>query len=493
MILEFFSGFFISVLAIFFFIRLNYMESVNKWILVLSKFVYYSGHPILNEDQIFDEISKRFKQVFTSLVTVILKTVSFILAIILLVGFSSLLISMIRSLKIPELYSSKFISFVFPNYLVHLPFLIGSIIPVLFIPYFLNKRRVVKKDVYSPIDKFLHYTFLGNKNIAKFLFNLELFFNKRKIKNVKEANLKNVYISGLARAGTTVLMQYLGQLPEFKSLSYKNLPFLFMPKTGLKVVSKKEKQEIERFHQDGIKHSIESYEALEEPFWRNYIGQEYIFDKTIQKHEVDKKVYEKYVAFRKLVASDKIYLAKNNNHLLRAESLAELDRSNGIETITIIPFRDPYEQAKSLLKQHVLLSDLQKEDEFTLDYMDFLVHHEFGLHTKAPLLNSEVIIINNHTKDKLDYWLEIWYSYYNEMYKQFSEKEGFCFFCYETFVNDPQNSIKSLLKVIGLSEKKSNTILFNVYKSKTADNDMSKNEKYSLLYKKIKFKAINNF
>jgi hypothetical protein len=162
----------------------------------------------------------------------------------------------------------------------------------------------------------------------------------------------------MARAGTTVLMQYLGELQEFKSLSYRNLPFLFMPKTWPRLTFNKKSKEKERFHQDGVKHSLNSYEALEEPFFRNNLGEQYIKDDKIVKHELNQKVYKRYNSFRKLVAKDKIYLSKNNNHLLRAESLHQLDIKHDNKTITVIPFRYPYEQANSLLKQHKLLSEL---------------------------------------------------------------------------------------------------------------------------------------
>ncbi len=488
MILEFFIGVFVSILAIISFLSLNYMKSINKWIIVTSKFIYFSGHPLLDDDQIFEEISKRFKNVFSSLVIVIFKTILFLVIILILIGVSSLFIALARDIEIPNIGSQEFISSLFPKYLIQFPFILGSLIPVFLVPLFLNKRNK-KKDVYSPIDKFLHYIFLGNKNIAKFLFKIELWIHKKQLN--KSGASQNVYISGLARAGTTVLMQYLGQLSEFKSLSYRNLPFLFIPKTGLKLISKRKTEEKERFHQDGMTHSLNSYEALEEPFWRDYIGEKYIFDKIIQKHIIDQKVFEKYNAFRKLVAGDKVYLAKNNNHLLRAASLHKLDKAKGNNTITIIPFRDPYGQAKSLLKQHLLLSKLQKEDGFTLDYMDFLVHHEFGLHTKQPVLdNNNIQLITDH-KDSLEYWLKIWYVYYEEVYKQFSNKENFHFFNYNSFVEDPYNSLANLIGILDISEKRINSITLKKFTPKEKIKEEIMERKYTELYNKMDLITIN--
>ena len=418
----FLAGFVVTILAFLFFIKLKYVTSINEWILETSQFVYYSGHPVLNDDEIFDQIKKRFRGVSGSLLVVLLKTILFLFVIVVLVGLSSVIIRLLNGQEIAQFKSDKFLSELFPKYLLQLPFILGTLLPIIVVP-FITKKKAKEKVPYSAIDKFLHYIFLGNKNISLFIFKIELFFYKKFLR-VNHSN-HNVYIAGMARAGTTVLMQYLGALDEFKSLSYRNLPFLFMPKTWPRLISNKKAEEKERFHQDGVKHSLNSYEALEEPFFRNNLGEQYIKGDKIVKHELDENTFKKYNAFRRFVAGDKIYLAKNNNHLLRAESLHLFDKNSNIKTVTIIPFRDPYEQAKSLLKQHELLSKLQNEDIFTLDYMDFLVHHEFGIHSKIPILQEKDIgSILKLDKDSINYWLEIWYLFYSQSFKIYKNKRA---------------------------------------------------------------------
>jgi hypothetical protein len=487
MIVEIFSGILVSILAIISFLSLQFIKSINKWILVTSKFIYYSGHPLLDDDQIYDQITKRFNRVFTSLIVVIFKTIIFLSVILLFLAFSSFLVAMLRGTIIPNLNSSQLFAFLFPKYLIQIPFIIGTLIPIFLVPIFIKNKKE-ESDSYSSIEKFLHYTFMGNKNIARFLFKLELWFNKKQLK--ASCTNQNVYISGMARAGTTVLMQYLGQLPEFKSLSYRNLPFLFLPKTWPKIISKKKTLEKERFHRDGMKHSINSYEALEEPFWRNYIGEKYIYEKTIINHTISKKLFSKYNNFRRLISGNNIYLAKNNNHLLRAKSLHKLDKTFGNKTITIIPFRDPYDQAKSLLNQHLLLSKLQEEDEFILDYMDFLVHHEFGLNAKTPVLDKNKILSIKQDNNHIEYWLEIWYLYYIEILEQFSNEVDFYLFSYENFKRNPKQSLLTLLSVLNLSKSLINNIEIIEFKF-DQNMDRKVNDKYFDLYKKLSLKAIN--
>ena len=487
----FLFGFIISILAILFFLKLEYVSSINHWILETSQFVYYSGHPILNDDEIYDQIKKRFRGVSSSLLVVLLKTILFLLVIVVLVALSSVTISLFYGKGLPNFGSDVFLTELFPKYLLQWPFILGTLLPIILVPFISNKKAK-EKAPYSAIDKLLHYIFLGNKNISLFIFRIELMINRKKLKS-KVFN-QNVYISGMARAGTTVLMQYLGELEEFKSLSYRNLPILFMPKTWPLLISKKKRQEKERFHRDGVKHSLNSYEALEEPFFRNNLGNLYIKDDKIIKHELNQKVFDKYNSFRKLVAKDKIYLSKNNNHLLRAESLHQFDNNHNNKTITIIPFRDPYEQANSLLKQHKLLSKLQQEDTFTLDYMDFLVHHEFGLHCKITLLmESEINSILKLDKNEIDYWLEIWYLFYSQVHTLFSEKDDIYFICYEDFIANPKKSLETLLSKVHLPKELVNSINIRAFKSKTSQSTILKNTKYINLYNDLKLIAINNY
>jgi len=489
MILPFLAGFFVSFLAIFSFLKINYVSSINKWILQTSQFIYYSGHPLLDDDEIFKQITGRFKGVFSSLMIVLFKTIVFLTIILLIVSLSSIIIYVFHGNSLSA-SNDTFLSILFPKYLIRLPFIIGSLLPIFLLPYFNNKERK-ESEAYSSIDKLLHYVFLGNKNIAQFLFKIELFLNKKLLKNT--TSNKNVYVSGLARAGTTVLMQYLGQLEDFKSISYRNLPFLFLPKTWSKSQNRKNLKEKERFHQDGIMHNINSYEALEESFWRIFIGS-FIKDDTIVRHDIDKNIFKKYNYFRRLIAGNKIYLAKNNNHLLRAESLHQLDKKTGNNTLTIIPFRNPYNQAQSLLNQHLLLSKLQKDDEFTLDYMDFLVHHEFGLHSKIPLLKeADISFITKIDKNSIEYWLEIWLLFYNSAYELFKDKHNIYFICYEDFIIDPKRSLKLLLELLNLPKNRIDKIIIKDFKPRKKIELEDKGGKYLDLYYKLNQIAINNY
>lgn len=488
MIVEVITGVVVSLLGILFFLSLKYLNSVNKWIIETSKFIYYTGHPLMDDDEKFSVITKRFKHVFLGLSMVILKTIALLAFVVILIATSSIVILLIKGETLPSIHSEELLEILFPAYLYHIPFIVGTLLPILIMPFIL-KKKPDNTDPYSPIDKLLHYVFLGNANVAKFLFKIELLRNKKELSN--PAPIQSVYISGLARAGTTVLMQYLGQINQFSSLSYRNLPFLFLPKTWIKFTSNKKAEEKERFHKDGMMHSIDSFEALEEPFWRNYAGMEYIKEDRIVSADISEDLHQKYNSFRKLVAGDKIYIAKNNNHLLRATSLHQMDEKVGNRIHTIIPFRNPYAQAKSLLNQHKNLSELQESDEFVLDYMNFLVHHEFGLSQKLSVFDNLTGQFDiPHTKNTLEYWLEVWYIFYNRAYSLFTEKQGFHFFCYETFCKEPYNSLLNISKVLQIPEESIKSLEIKKYDLKEPASSELEN-KYIKLYNKLAVLSIN--
>jgi hypothetical protein len=452
------------------------------------------GHPILTEDQIHDRIKFRFKAVLGSFVKVFFKTLFFLLILVVMLFMSDIISASFKEGQIISLERYAGTNLWSLPVFGNIAFLTGTLLPLILIPFLGKSKREPKSD-YSIIDKFLHYVFIGNKNVAKFLFRIELLIQKKEINSID--NDKNIYISGLARAGTTALMQYLGQIDVFRSVSYRNLPFLFLPKTGLKFSKSNGVGSKERFHKDGLQHSLSSYEALEEPFWRNFNGAKYIFDTYLNEHSIDEEAYSNYRNFRKLISSGNIYLAKNNNHLLRAKSLVQLDRENGSTTFTVIPFRNPIDHAKSLLKQHKLLKREQDKDEFVRDYMDFLVHHEFGQGTKIQIFKNDFESKSDHNKSDINFWLEVWYSYYGSVKQQFENEKGFMFFNYESFVSNPKYSLEKIFECIGMPDELVDDIEFKSFSQKTTmehhmkENDSVEWDKFIRLYNELLTISIN--
>ena len=92
---------------------------------------------------------------------------------------------------------------------------------------------------YNLIQKTLHDLCFNLKIINKSLYELEklLYLKKNELQNIIEK--KHVFISGLARSGTTSILNYIFSNQEYASLTYKNMPFIFSINLNTKLFSQK--------------------------------------------------------------------------------------------------------------------------------------------------------------------------------------------------------------------------------------------------------------
>ena len=84
----------------------------------------------------------------------------------------------------------------------------------------------MSKNDYSFSDRLLHSLVLGTPLIGRISLELEQIFTNN---DDSIHNIKPVFINGLARAGTTILMRAFYGTGLFRSLTYRDLPFLLMP------------------------------------------------------------------------------------------------------------------------------------------------------------------------------------------------------------------------------------------------------------------------
>jgi hypothetical protein len=306
---------------------------------------------------------------------------------------------------------------------------------------------VKKKDSqsYSELSQLLHRMALNNYAIAYKLFKLEA---KRIHKNEVYEKEKFVIVSGLARSGTTSLMNKLSENDIFTSLSYANMPFLTAPNFWGKIYKPNNSKKKERSHKDGIMIGMNSTEALEEYFFKVVSNDSYIKEDKILKYRVTEEQYSDYIKYQVVVRNDnqKIYLAKNNNFVLRYNSIREFNE----EFVIIFMFRDPLTHAASLLEKHKDYILLQKKDSFVLEYMNWLGHHEFGLNQKPFQFNDKN---QNYIEDKntLDYWLQIWINYYS--YILTINKIGVVYVDYDIYCKNPKELLENIFQRIGINVK----------------------------------------
>ena len=282
---------------------------------------------------------------------------------------------------------------------------------------------------YSWLQQKLHKLALSSQFMRETMFDVEkLIFLNQDFQDIGN----HVFVAGLARSGTTVLLNAIHQSDEFASLSYDDMPFVLAPNLWSKLsVSKRHSNPQERAHGDGVQISTNSPEAFEEVFWKT-------FDRSNKNRHL---FFRKYVELILRKYDKKRYLSKNNQNIRRLKDIHEIFPN----VFIVIPFRKPLQHAYSLLLQHKKFLKEQKKDMFTLDYMTWIGHSEFG-QGYEPIISFN---LKNQNDMHLNHWLEQWYLSYKQVSELSIERESFALICYESLCDGPVvwEKIKELIDV----------------------------------------------
>lgn len=306
---------------------------------------------------------------------------------------------------------------------------------------------------YNLFSKLLHNVLLGIKPVAQMGFEIErMLFAKGDLSHVTDG--KHVFVSGLARSGTTILMRSLYESESLASLTYEDMPFVLAPNLWKQMSSKKSSNALkERAHKDGILINDKSPEALDEVFWKVFLEDNYIQKDRLLINKIPSEILDLYDLYIHLILKKNFdgarlrYLSKNNNNVLRLNALFQKFPN----AFVIVPFRDPLQHAISLLTQHHNFCDIQRKDKFTLNYMTWVGHHEFGLNQKPFYLEDDLLFrrLTEYDKRDINFWLLTWLNYYSYVLNHYSEKA--ILFCYEEFCKDAGPVMDALAKRIDLS------------------------------------------
>ncbi len=192
-----------------------------------------------------------------------------------------------------------------------------------------------------------------------------------------------VFVSGLARSGTTILLEVLARHPRVASHRYKDYPFLFTPflwNRFLSFVPQGRQAAQERSHGDGIAVSPDSPEAFEEVLWMAFFDS--LHDPQVSNvldggtsHPAFERFYADHLRKLLQVRGRSRYLAKANYNVTRLEYLLKVFP----DARFVLPLRAPVGQIASLVKQHRLFCEGERRHPRALDHMRRIGHFEFGL------------------------------------------------------------------------------------------------------------------
>lgn len=224
-----------------------------------------------------------------------------------------------------------------------------------------------------------------------------------------------IYVCGLARSGTTILLELLASHPRTASHRYRDFPALFTPWLWNRFLDRARSRPgpvQERSHNDGILVNADSPEAFEEVLWSAFLPSAHDPDASAvlgpEHRDPDfEAFYADHLKKLLLLRSGTRYLAKGNYNIVRLGYLHRLFP----DARFIIPVREPVWHIASLMQQHRRFCAIQAQDPRARRYMRRAGHFEFGLdrhpiNTGAP----EIADVNRlwEAGRDLDGWALYW-------------------------------------------------------------------------------------
>jgi hypothetical protein len=197
-----------------------------------------------------------------------------------------------------------------------------------------------------------------------------------------------IFVCGLARSGSTILLECLAAHPDTVTHRYRDYPGVLAPVFWDRISTRlyaDHSAPVERAHGDGISITPDSAEAMEEMLWMAFYPHSH--DPSSDNRIGRGKITPQFATFyrdhvRKLLwlRRGRRFLSKENYNLVRLGALIELLPDARI----IVPLRDPVAHIASLMRQHALFSAAQAKYPAALRYMQRVGHYEFGL-DRRPL------------------------------------------------------------------------------------------------------------
>jgi hypothetical protein len=193
-----------------------------------------------------------------------------------------------------------------------------------------------------------------------------------------------IYVSGLARSGTTILLEMLARHADTVTHRYRDYPPVFTPYLWNRLLDftpQRAAEPVERTHKDGIKITPDSPEALEEVVWMAFFPglhdpqQNAALDGRSSSNPAFESFYRDHIRKLLKVRGGSRYLAKGNYNVTRLDYLLTLFP----DARFVVPVREPRWHIASLMKQHALFCEGGRRRPESVRHLQRVGHFEFGL------------------------------------------------------------------------------------------------------------------
>ena len=325
-------------------------------------------------------------------------------------------------------------------------------------------------DPYPTGDRLLHAMAFASPHVLRTASRIE---DRLLRDGAREPSGPPIFVTSLARAGTTALLNALHEVPGIATHTYRDMPFLTAPSLWNRVAggARRRVEARERAHGDGLQIDLESPEAFEEVIWKMFWPEKYqgptigLWRPADRRPEAERFLERhmgKVVRARLVQAGDDgvttaRYCSKNNANIARIPYLVEAFPGCRI----VVPIRRPECHAASSLRQHRNFLARQADDDFVRRYMRDLGHYEFGLVHKPVRFPG--FDPGRYDPTTPDYWLDHWIHAFREV---LTHGASCVLVSQDVLRASPQGTMTNLCDVLGLDPS---GVRFETYFRSTAD------------------------
>ena len=307
---------------------------------------------------------------------------------------------------------------------------------------------------YSATERLLHRIAFASPRLQRAMAQVETDLCARQLEPIRPG--APVFVTGLPRAGTTLVLDILYRSGAFATFTYRSMPFPLAPLLWQRLSRPFQKQAVmqERAHGDGMEVSVESPEAFEEVLWLNFLRDIYVRERRLLPLDPG-DVGGEFRAFfrqtvRKLIAleagADKAeglrYLSKNNANISRIAAIRKIFP----EATILVCFRNPVSHCRSLAGQHERFVEMHRGDAFARDYMRWIGHYDFGGNFRPIDFGRDGFERPDKTDDA--FWLRYWLNAYRQFERAADDRVHL--FCFDDLLHQPVPTLSALAETLRL-------------------------------------------
>ncbi len=265
-----------------------------------------------------------------------------------------------------------------------------------------NKTKNLKIREFSfPLSMYYFARFFFNHH--KFNMKLNRWESKKLHKRTTNISIdRPIYITGLTRAGTTIILEMLSKHSDTANHRYLHMVNPYIPNFIQQIANKTRifVKKSERLHKDRIVVNRSSPEAVEEIFWQRFFSG--IIDEKVSNIYTYSTVNEEFEEFyaehlKKLLCNQNSsrYLVKNNYNVSRMEYILKLFPTAKF----LIVVRNPIDHIASIIKQDQIFHEMERKHKQLLHWTKIIGHREFG---------SAKLCINVNNTEEIEQIRELW-------------------------------------------------------------------------------------